>query len=74
MPKNVPFPPRYRLEYVLSKYLFSCDNSAMEKMIEWLRMIGWTDDKLAYVAAHYDELREYLLYLRAVYDDRHEYV
>ena len=46
----------------------------MEKMIEWLRSVGWTDDGLIYVAAHYDELQEYLMYLRAVYDDRHEYV
>ena len=59
---------------VLSGFLFVRDNSAMEKMIEWLRSIGWTDDGLTYVAAHYDELQEYLMYLRAVYDDRHEYV
>lgn len=48
----------------------------MEKMIEWLVSIGWKDAEIAYIKAHYEEpeLQDYLHFLRAVYDDRREYV
>ena len=46
----------------------------MNEMLDWLRSIGWAEEQIAYVAANFDNLQEYLLYLRAVYDDRREYV
>lgn len=51
-------------------------NSIMEAIIEWLVSIGWKETEIAYIKAHYNEpeLRDYLQFLRAVYDDRREYV
>lgn len=48
----------------------------MNKIIEWLKSIGWSEQAIADIQAHLSEedVREYLMYLRAIYDDRREFV
>ena len=50
----------------------------MEKLLETLKNIGLPDDEIARVKAYYindyDGLLQYVLYMRAILDDRHEYV
>ena len=50
----------------------------MEKMIQTLKDIGLPDDELERIRAYYqndpDGLRHYVTFMRALFDDRHEYV
>ena len=50
----------------------------MEKMLETLAKIGFPNDEIARIKAYYtndpDGLRDYLLYVQALFDDRHEYI
>lgn len=53
-------------------------NTAMEKLIQTLQDLGLPPPEVQRIQIYYegDEagLREYVLYMRAVLDDRHEYV
>lgn len=50
----------------------------MEQMITVLEKLGYTADEIDQIEAYYrsdrDGLTSYVLYIRAAYDDRHEYV
>lgn len=50
----------------------------MEKMIATLRDIGFPADECERIRKYYegddDGLRHYVAYIRALFDDRHEYV
>jgi hypothetical protein len=50
----------------------------MEELIRTLELIGVSADECALIRAYYgnniDSLREHVLYMRALFDDRHEYV
>lgn len=50
----------------------------MEKLIELLETLGYTADETQQICAAYirdpDGVMEYFLYLRAIFDDRHEYL
>ena len=50
----------------------------MDKMFETLKNIGLPDEEIARIKAYYtndpDGLRDYLLYVQALFDDRHEYI
>lgn len=54
------------------------DNKAMETIFEKLKQIGLADDEIARIKTYYqndpDGLLHYYLYMRAILDDRHEYV
>lgn len=54
------------------------DNYSMEQLIETLREIGLPADEVERICIFYnndpDGLRSYVLYMRAVLDDRHEYI
>ena len=55
-----------------------CDNICMEQMIDTLKRIGLPPEEIARVTTYYgsdmDGLRQYVLYMRAMFDDRHEYL
>ena len=50
----------------------------MKQIIETLKRIGLPAEEIARVTTYYgsdmDGLRDYVLYMRAVLDDRHEYL
>lgn len=50
----------------------------MEELLETLRKIGLPDAEIAHVQGYFDGdidgLTEYVLYMRAELDDRHEYL
>lgn len=50
----------------------------MDKMIQTLEKIGLPADEIRRVAEYYrddpDGLRRYVLYMQALFDDRHEYL
>lgn len=50
----------------------------MEKMIETLKKIGIPDDELNRVIEYYRDdsngFRQYYLYMRAMFDDREQYI
>ena len=52
-------------------------NFPMEKDMEMLKDIGFSASERKRIRAHYrgnpSGLREYVLYMRAILDDRHEY-
>lgn len=54
------------------------DNYAMEEMMKHLETIGLPAEERERVRARYRDdpegLRRYVLYMRAAYDDRHEYL
>lgn len=54
------------------------DNKAMDDLIEMLVKIGLPAAEIERVKRYYgndiDGLSEYVLYMRAMFDDRHEYV
>lgn len=54
------------------------DNIAMEQMTAVLEKLGYTADEIDQIEAYYrsdrDGLTSYVLYIRAAYDDRHEYL
>lgn len=47
-------------------------------MLETLKNIGLPEEEIARIKAYYTDdpegLREYVLYMQAMFDDRHEYV
>lgn len=53
-------------------------NSAMEELMQILEIIGVSTDERALIRMYYgndiDSLRKCVTYMRAVLDDRHEYV
>lgn len=55
-----------------------CDNSTMEEMIQTLRKIGLPADEIERIRSYYqsdvDGLRQYVLFMRALFDDTHEYI
>ena len=56
----------------------SWDNMGMEQMIETLKRIGLPADEITRVTAYYgsdtDGMKQYVLYMKAMFDDRHEYL
>lgn len=50
----------------------------MEQMIEILKSIGLPADEITRVTAYYgsdiDGMKQYVLYMKAMFDDRHEYI
>lgn len=50
----------------------------MDKLIETLKRIGLPNDEINRVTTYYgsdvDGLSDYVLYMRAMFDDRHEYL
>ena len=50
----------------------------MEEMIQTLRKIGLPADEIERIKGYYesdvDGLRQYVLFMRALFDDYHEYV
>lgn len=54
------------------------DNHAMEEMILVLEKMGFPQNETERVRAFYRDdpegLRDYVLYMRAILDDRHEYI
>lgn len=50
----------------------------MEKMIEMLKSIGIPDDEIRRVIEYYhndfEGFRQYYLYMRAMFDDREQYI
>jgi len=54
------------------------DNIDMNEMIETLEKLGLPASELKRIRAYYRDdpngLREYVLYMRAMLDDRHEYL
>jgi len=56
----------------------SWDNIDMEEMIKTLRRIGLPGEEIERIKAYYrndlDGLKSYVLYMRALFDDCHEYV
>ena len=62
----------------LSPRRCSLDNMGMEEMIKTLRRIGLPGEEIERIKAYYrndlDGLKCYVLYMRALFDDRHEYV
>ena len=54
------------------------DNVPMEQLIETLKSIGVPDDEITRIKDFYgndvDGLRDYVIYMRLLLDDRHEYV
>ena len=63
---------------VLSIALEICDNLPMNELIETLVKIGLPTAEIERVKHYYQNdvygLSEYVLYMRAMFDDRHEYV
>ena len=63
---------------VLSDHAQNCDNKAMEQLLKTLTDIGMPDHEVQRIREYYrnDEpgLMEYVTYVRAMLDDRHEYV
>lgn len=55
-----------------------CHNGGMEKLLKTLSEIGMPDAEVQRIREYYrdDEagLRDYVTYIRAMFDDRHEYV
>ena len=62
----------------LSPWRCSWDNIDMEEMIKTLRRIGLPGEEIERIKAYYrndlDGLKCYVLYMRALFDDCHEYV
>lgn len=62
----------------LSPRRYSWDNMGMEEMIKTLRRIGLPDKEIERIKTYYrndlDGLRSYVLYMRALFDDYHEYM
>jgi len=62
----------------LSPRRCSWDNMDMEQMIEILKSIGLPADEITRVSAYYgsdiDGMKQYVLYMKAMFDDRHEYI
>lgn len=50
----------------------------MEQMLKILQDIGMPADEIERIRAYYQNdlegLRQYVLYVQALYDDRHEYI
>lgn len=50
----------------------------MEKIIEMLKNIGIPDDEIRRVTEYYNDdlegFRQYYLYMRAMFDDREQYI
>jgi len=50
----------------------------MEQMIETLKRIGLPADEITRVTIYYgsdiDGMKQYVLYMKAMFDDRHEYI
>ena len=50
----------------------------MEELLEMLRNIGFPTNEVERIAVQYrddlDGLKHYVLYVRALFDDRHEYL
>lgn len=63
---------------VLSNPAQKWDNLPMNELIETLKRIGLPAAELERVKRYYkddlDGLRQYVLYMRALFDDRHEYL
>jgi len=63
---------------VLSKMAQKPDNKSMEQLLKTLREIGLPDAEVERLRRYYrdDEpgLRQYVTYMRALMDDRHEYI
>lgn len=63
---------------VLSIALEICDNLTMNELIETLVKIGLPAAEIERVKHYYgndiDGLNAYVLYMRAMFDDRHEYL
>lgn len=62
----------------LSPRRCSWDNMGMEEMIKTLRRIGLPGEEIERIKAYYrndfDGLKKYVLYMRALFDDCHEYL
>ena len=62
----------------LSLRRYSWDNIDMEEMIKTLRRIGLPSEEIERIKAYYrndlDGLKHYVLYMRALFDDCHEYI
>lgn len=69
---------RNRPERDLSDVGKKWDNYTMNELIETLRRIGVPESELRRIMEMYrddlDGLKHYVLYMRALLDDRHEYV
>ena len=77
-PENVPIMSRKWPLFVLSITALFCHNLAMEQLLKTLSESGMPDAEVQRIREYYrnDEagLRDYVLYIRAMFDDRHEYV
>lgn len=78
VPGNAPKLRRNIPAAALSIMSEKWDNSGMEQIIQTLSCIGMPVTEIERVLAYYGEdmdgLQHYVLYMRAMLDDRHEYV
>ena len=63
---------------VLSDWCDLSDNITMKELMQMLKALGLPAEERKRIRAYYiddpDGLRQYVLYMRAIHDDRHEYI